>query len=131
MNLQQLRDFSTILYEFPVRAGSYYQADLSFELAQLVAYDPTLSPPVHTYSVTLTNSKPIITLNPPITITANQANVMVMDFDVLSMLGTNSSGNLTGQITPVVNFTQLLATGPTGSRQSQWIWRRLMTCGAL
>ena len=115
LNLQQLRDFSTILYEFPVRAGSYYQADLSFELAQLVAYDPTLSPPVHNYSVSLTNSKPIITLNPPITITANQANVMVMDFDVLSMLGTNSSGNLTGQITPVVSFTQLLATGPTGA----------------
>src|ERR1700733_1028695 len=47
LNLQQLRDFSTILYTFPVRAGSYYQADLSFELAQLVAYDPTLTPPVH------------------------------------------------------------------------------------
>ena len=47
LNLQQLRDFSTILYEYPVRAGSYNQANLNFELAQLAAYDPTLNPPVH------------------------------------------------------------------------------------
>ena len=40
---------------------------------------------------------------------------MVLDFDVLSMLSTNSSGNLTGKITPVVNITQLLATSPTGA----------------
>jgi len=115
LNLQQLRDFSTILYEFPVRAGSYYQADLSFELAQLIAYDPTLSPPNHIFSVTLTTAKPIITLNPALTITANQANVIEMDFNVLGMLGTNSTGNLTGQITPVVNITQLLSYGPSGA----------------
>ncbi len=115
LNLEQLRDFSTILYESPVRAGSYNQANLSFELAQLTAYDPTLNPPVHTLTATLTNSKPIITINPPLVITSGQANVMVLDFDVLSMLATNSSGNLTGQITPVVNFTQLLATSPTGA----------------
>ena len=115
LNLQQLRDFSTILYEYPVDAGSYYQANLSFELAQLIAYDPTLSPPTHTYSVTLTTPKPIITINPPITIIANQANVMVLDFDASSMLKTNSSGSLTGQITPVVNITQLLATSASGA----------------
>ena len=30
LNLQQLRDFNTILYVYPVRAGIYYQANLSF-----------------------------------------------------------------------------------------------------
>ena len=115
LNLQQLRDFSTILYEYPVRAGSYNQMNLNFELAQLVAYDPTLSPPVHNFSVTLTNSKPIVTINPPLVITAGQANVMVLDFDVLRMLATNSSGNLTGQVTPVVNVTQLSNLTPTGA----------------
>jgi hypothetical protein len=115
VNLQQLRDFSTILYTFPVRAGSYSQADLSFELAQLAAYDPLISPPVHSYTPVFTNSKPIVPIDPPLVITANQANVMVLDFDVLRMLGTDSSGNLTGQITPVVNITQLSATSPTGA----------------
>ncbi|MGO8814699.1 MAG: hypothetical protein ACLQVG_08600 [Terriglobia bacterium] len=115
LNLQQLRDFSTILYEYPVQAGSYYQANLSFELAQLVAYDPTLSPPTHVFAITLTNPKPIITLNPVITILANQANVIDLDFNVLAMLGTNSTENLTGQITPVVNITQLQSYGPSGA----------------
>ena len=115
LNLQQLRDFSTVLYEGPVRAGTYNQANLSYELAQLSAYDPTMAPPVHTFSATLVNSKPVITLNTPLVITGNQANVMVMDFDVLGTLGTDSSGNLTGKINPVVNFTQLSNTTPSGA----------------
>jgi hypothetical protein len=115
LNLTQLRDFDTILYSYPVKAGSYSQANLDFELAQLAAYDPTLSPPVHSFIPTFTNSKPIIPINPPLVITAGKANVMVLDFDVLRMLGTDSSGNLNGKITPVVNISQLLATSPTGA----------------
>ncbi len=115
LNLEQLRDFSTVLYSFPVRAGSYNQANLDFELAQLAAYDPTLSPPVHSYTVNFTNTKPIITLSPPLVITEGQTNVLLLDFDVLRMLPTNSAGNLTGQITPIVSFTQLSSTTPTGA----------------
>jgi hypothetical protein len=115
LNLEQLRDFSTILYEYPVQAGSYYQANLNFELAQLVGYDPTVNPPVHNFSVTLTNFKPIINVNPPLIITPSQANVILLDFDALSILGTNATGNLTGQITPVVSLTQLTNLTPTGS----------------
>jgi hypothetical protein len=115
VNLQQLRDFSTILYEYPVRGGTYNQANLSFELALLAGYDPTLTPPVRIFTVTLTNPKPIITIDPALVITPGQANVMVLDFDVLSMLGTNSSGNLSGQITPVANITQLAASTPSGA----------------
>jgi hypothetical protein len=115
INLQQLRDFSTILYEFPVVAGSYAQANLTINFGQLIAYDPTLSPPVHTFTVTLSPSKPVFAINPPLVITANQANVILMDYNVLAMLATNPAGNLTGTITPAVNITQLLATGPTGA----------------
>ena len=122
LNLQQLRDFSTILYSYPVRAGSYNQMNLDFELAQLAAYDATLTPPVRNYTVNFTNSKPIIPLNPPLVITSGQTNVMVLDFDVLRMLATNSSGNLTGQIIPIVSLTQLSATSPNGAT-SNW-WRR-------
>jgi hypothetical protein len=115
LNLQQLRDFKTILYEFPIQAGSYNRMNLDFELAQIAAYDPILSPPVHSYITTFTNSSPIVTLNTPLVITPGQVNVMVLDFDALRMLATNSSGNLTGQITAVVNLTQLSATSPTGA----------------
>ena len=115
LNLQQLRDFSTILYTFPVRAGSYREADVSFELAQLAAYDPTLSPPVHSFLPSFTNANAIVPINPPLIITANQANVMVVDFDVLRMLATDVAGNLTGKITPLLNITQLSATSPGGA----------------
>jgi len=115
LNLQQLRDFSTILYSYPVRAGSYNQANIDYELALIAAYDPTLSPPVRNYTTTFTNSKPSFSINPPLVITAGQANVIVLDFDVLRMLATDSSGNLNGQVTSVVNLTQLSATSPTGA----------------
>ncbi len=115
LNLQQLRDFNTILYEYPVQAGTYYQATLNFEDATVAVYNPAQTPPVQFLTTSFTTNKPIITINPPLTITAGQANVMVLDFDVLSMLSTNSSGNLTGKITPVANITQLLATSPTGA----------------
>ncbi len=115
INLQQLRDFSTILYEFPVVAGSYSQANLTINFGQLVAYDPSLSPPVHTFTVSLTNSKPVFTINPPLVINAGQTNVILMDYDALSMLGTTAAGNLTGSVTPAVNIEQLFSTGPTGA----------------
>jgi hypothetical protein len=115
MNLQQLRDFNTILYAGSVKAGSFNQANLDFELGHLAAYDPLLSPPVHNYVVTFTNSRPFVTINPPLVITAGQVNVMVLDFDVRRMLGTDASGNLTGVINPVASITQLSATDPSGA----------------
>jgi len=114
LNLTQLRDFDTILYSYPVKEGSYNQANLQFLLAQVAAYDPTLNPPVHSYTPAFTNAKPIITINPPLVIKAGQANVMVLDFDLQRMLGTDANGNINGKITPVVNITQLFATSPTG-----------------
>jgi len=122
LNLEQLRDVSTILYEFQVRAGSYSQANFDFELASLAAYDPTLSPPVKTYSTILSTNKPIVTLNPPLVITAGQANVMQLDFDVLSMLRVDSTGQLTGSMTPAIGVAQLTPTAATGYAHLDDLW---------
>jgi hypothetical protein len=115
LNLQQLHDFSTILYSFPLQEGNYNRMNFAFELSQVAAYDPTLNPPVRSFSTTLVNPKPQFAINPPLTITAGKANVIVLDFDALRMLLTDSSGNLTGQVLPVVSLTQLSATSPTGA----------------
>jgi hypothetical protein len=109
------RDFSTILYEFPVRSGTYSQANFNFDYGELAAYDPTLSPPIHIYTVTLTEPKPIVNLSPNLTITAGQANVILLDYDMQRTVLTDSSGNLNGQFTPTVSVTQLFATSPTGA----------------
>lgn len=115
INLEQLRDFGTILYSFPIQAGDYDQMNFGFELAQVAAYDPTRNPPVHSLTTSITDVKPQFAINPPLTITSGQANVILLDFDVLHMLLTNSSGALSGQVMPIVNLTQLSATSPTGA----------------
>ena len=115
LNLEQLRDISTILYEYPVRGGSYNQMTLDFELGSISAFNPTLIPPIDSLTTTFTNSRPIIDISPPLVITPGQANVMLLDWDALRMLLTNSSGDLTGQLTAAVSVTQLLATSPTGA----------------
>ena len=129
LNLQDGRDFSTILYEFPVRAGSDHQADLEFWSSGAVGSHstPTLSPPIHVFSVNLTRPKPIITLNPVITINANQANVIDMDFNVLGTLGTNSTGNLTGGKLRG-QYHAIAERRAIGSYESQWIGEQT-TCG--
>jgi hypothetical protein len=103
------------LYEYPVKAGSYDQMNFNFELGQIVAYDPTLIPPVNSFITTFTNQTPIVSISPPLVITPGQANVMVLDWNYLRMLGTTSAGDVTGKMTAAVSVTQLLSTSPTGA----------------
>jgi len=122
INLQQLRDFTSILYISNVAAGSYNQAIYSVELATIGTYVPTLIPPVKNLTTVLTISKPIYTLDPPLQITPGQANVILVDFDVLRMLQVDSSGQLTGSVTPVISTTQLTSTATNGFGELSDIW---------
>ncbi len=115
LNLSQLRDFDTILYSFPMNAGSYNQANIAFLIAQVAAFDPTLNPPVHTFNPAFENAMPVVPINPPMQIIAGKANVILLDFDVRRMLDTDNTGNLTGKINPVLNITQLTAISPSGA----------------
>ena len=114
LNLQQLRDFNTILYVFNVNAGNYNQANLLVELAQVATYEPTLTPPVKLLTTTLTQPKPTIALSSPLVITPGQANVLLVDFDVLHMLQANAAGQLTGVVKPVISVTPLTAANGNG-----------------
>jgi hypothetical protein len=122
LNLQQLRDFSTILYVFSVPEGTYNEANFNFELVQVAMYEPTLNPPLKMLSASLTQAKPIIALNPPLVITAGQANVMLLDFDVLRMLQVDSTGQPTGKVTPVIGLAQLTTTGSTPFYEFDDLW---------
>lgn len=114
LNLQQLRDFNTILYVFNVNAGNYNQANLLVELAQVATYEPTLTPPVKLLTTTLTQPRPTIALSSPLVITPGQANVLLLDFDVLHMLQANAAGQLTGVVKPVISVTPLTAANGNG-----------------
>ena len=119
--MQQLRDFNSILYVFNVDQGSYNQANYSIELAQVATFEPTLMPPIKVLTTTLTQNKPQIPLNPPLVIAGGQPNVMLVEFDVLRMLNTNSSGQLTGTITPAISNAQLTVT-PAGFGELDDLW---------
>jgi hypothetical protein len=121
-NLAQLRDFSTILYEYSVPEGSYNQANFTLQLAQLAVYEPTLSPPVKLLSATLAPTNPTVALDPPLVITAGQANVLRLDFDVLRMLQVDSTGQLTGSVTPVIGAAQLTASASGGFGEFDDLW---------
>jgi len=114
LNLQQLRDFTTVLYVFPVPEGSYNQANFSLQQAHVATYEPTLNPPVKILSGIITTTTPTVTLDPPLVITAGQANVLRLDFDVLRMLQVDSTGKLTGTVSPVIGAAQLTGSGPNG-----------------
>lgn len=109
LNLQQLRDFDTFFYIFNVAGGRYNQANFLVELSQVATYEPTLTPPVKLLTTTLTQAKPTVTLSTPLVITPGQANVLLLDFDVLHMLQTGANGQLTGAVTPVITATPLVA----------------------
>ena len=114
LNLQQLRDFNTILYVFNVNAGNYNQANLLVELAQVATYEPTLTPAVKLLTTTLTQPRPTVALSSPLVITPGQANVLLLDFDVLHMLQANAAGQLTGVVKPVISVTPLTAANGNG-----------------
>lgn len=121
LNLQQLRDFNSILYVFNVDEGSYNLANYSIELAQVATFEPTLTPPIKLLTTTLTQSKPSVPISPPLVIAPGQANVMLVDFDVLRMLNVDSSGQLNGTVSPAISNAQL-TVGPAGYGELDDLW---------
>ena len=70
-----------------MREATKFLANYSIELAQVASFEPTLNPPINILSTTLTQNRPQIPINPPLVITPGQANVILVDFNVLRMLG--------------------------------------------
>jgi hypothetical protein len=114
VNFGVLRDFTTVLNLSNVAQGTYDQATILLSSAQLAVYDPTQNPPVKTIGVTLSNAKPTVDIDPPLTITKGTASVVRMDFDMLRSIEVDVNGQVTGRGTPVIRFTPLTASGSEG-----------------
>ncbi|HEV2493884.1 MAG TPA: DUF4382 domain-containing protein [Terriglobia bacterium] len=109
-----LRDFSTILNFAAIPAGSYDKMTFSLSFAQIVVYDPTQSPPIRTVTVTLSNNKPVVPISPALTVTANKVSAVQVDFNLRQSIQLDSTGQVTGAVTPALTVTPVVAAGSQG-----------------
>lgn len=111
--LQTLLDFNS------VPAGTYNTVTVSLS-NPVVAYmnlstsTPAAPPSITNLSnATLMNSSVTVQLPSAFTVTAGQAVGLKMDFDLRQSLLTDSTGQLTGQINPAIDFTALTPNTPS------------------
>ena len=122
INLGCLRDFTTVLNVSTANPGTYNTAQIWLSEPELIFYDATIlppDPPQNTAQLTLNPLKVMqIPINPPLTITAGSASVILVDFDMLHMIQSITTdlttGKLTVTATPEITVATLAAAGSQG-----------------
>src|SRR5205807_872492 len=114
VNFAALKEFSTVLSINNIAEGTYNQATISFSPATMIVYDPTQDPPVKTVSVTFSNAKPTVNVQPALTVTKGQVIGLKIDFDLRHSIDLDSTGQVTGNVTPVMTLVPVTASGSQG-----------------
>jgi uncharacterized protein DUF4382/uncharacterized protein DUF5666 len=114
-----LTGFNTILNTSTVRAGTYTQANISLTNPQITILDTTVSPPI-AKTITTTFASGLATatvspnINPVLTIEANVAQGLILDFKLRKSIQTDSSGNITGVVNPTFGVHPSVVTTVKG-----------------
>lgn len=100
VDFASLMDFSTILNFASVPAGTYSSITLALTNPQLMVLNAATPAPttIQAYLATLALTVPI---QPALQVTGNSAAGLQIDFNLLKSVLTNSSGQVTGAVTPV------------------------------
>src|SRR5947208_1307880 len=114
VNFAALKEFSTVLSINNIAEGTYNQATISFQPATMIVYDPTQDPPVKTVSVAFSNPKPTVNIQPALTVTKGQVIGLKIDFDLRQSIELDSTGQVTGNVTPVMTMVPVTASGSQG-----------------
>lgn len=103
VDFARLMDFMTELnLAGSIPAGTYNQITLTLTNPQITVLDVTQNPPAAVnVPATLATSTVTVVINPPITVTANSAVGLGVDFDLRKSLAVDANGQITGQINPV------------------------------
>lgn len=107
--LQTLLDFNSI------PAGTYNTVTVSLSapsIATLTLGSGGAASITPVPNVTLMNSTPVVQLSQPFTVTAGQAIGLKMDFDLRQSLLTDSTGQITGEVNPTLDFKALTPNTP-------------------
>jgi hypothetical protein len=106
--LNTLLDFNSI------PAGTYTTATITLGSANLsyLFTAPPAAPTIASEGATLTQSVVTINLANPFVVNAGNMDALRFDFDLRQSIQVDASGQITGQVTPVLNLTALSASDP-------------------
>jgi hypothetical protein len=106
--LNTLLDFNSI------PAGTYTTATITLGSATLGYLNtaPPAAPTIATTTASLTQSVVTINLASPFVVNAGDMDALRFDFDLRQSIQVNATGQITGQVTPVLNLTALSASDP-------------------
>lgn len=110
LNLGMLRDIPTVLNTTTLAAGTYSEGTMHVALIDMGVYDTSVTPPVTTMSAKLTTTVPTFTISPPLTITQGQVSLLLLDFNMMQSMEVDSNGQITGNVTPVINGSTVTAS---------------------
>jgi hypothetical protein len=114
LNLASLRDLTTVLALSTVKEGTYDAVTISMSAPQLGLYDPTQDPPSLIRGLTFSTLKPVVPINPPLTVVKNKVNVLRVHFDMFRTIEQDSQGQITGNGTPVLEAFPVVANEEEG-----------------
>jgi len=115
VNFASLRDTPSILAMASLPEGTYDQATVTFTSPTIVLFDNTRNPPVRTVGGTIAAGSTLqFPIEPNLVVSHTQISALQWDFDLLHSIQVDSSGNVTGALTPAMTFSALTASPNQG-----------------
>ncbi len=115
VDFARLMDFTGILNLANVTAGTYSSLNLTLSDPNMMVLDATKTPPVATaVTTTLTSSTVSVPVQPSLQVSASAASGLLVHFDLFKSVQTDSSGQVTGAVTPTFSATPSVATAENG-----------------
>ena len=114
-----LTGFNTVLNTSTVPAGTYTQANISLTNPQITILDTTVTPPVAKTITTmfasgLATATVSVNIKPVLTIQANVAQGLILDFNLRKSIQTDTSGSITGAVDPAFRVHPSVVTTVKG-----------------
>ncbi len=110
----KMRDSSAILDIGSLAALTYDQATVQFQIANIITFDPTVSPPINSVGVALSPSTVRVNINPPLVIPAKGIVGLHIDFNILKSIALDQQGQILPHMTPVLTVTPVTASATNG-----------------
>mgnify|MGYP001266372623 CR=1 FL=1 len=105
VDFAELQDFSTVMNMTTVPPGTYDQIKLTIAAPQLVVYNAADSPPTQTITPSLSTETPTFAINPPLVVTAGNAEAVKIDYNLGQSVQLGTNGQVSTSMTPEFSAT--------------------------
>src|SRR6202453_1225796 len=114
VDFARFNGLNTLLDFNAIPAGTYTTATITLGSATLGYLNtaPPAAPTIASTTATLTQSVVTVNLASPFVVNAGDMDALRFDFDLRQSIQVNATGQITGQVTPVLNLTALSASDP-------------------